>query len=60
MLFRLSIDSMGGVTVSGSLVRRYGGRTVIGTGAALVVAGATGLPLTAGVLCAGRPCSASA
>ncbi|GGT55448.1 hypothetical protein GCM10010207_64280 [Streptomyces atratus] len=57
---------MGGVTVSGSLVRRYGGRTVIGTGAALVVAGllvvagATGLPLTAGVLCAGRPCSASA
>ncbi|WP_239481491.1 MFS transporter [Streptomyces sp. CS014] len=39
VLFGLSIGSMAGVLVSGGLVRRHGGRLVIGVGAVLLVAG---------------------
>ncbi|THA63263.1 MFS transporter [Streptomyces sp. A0642] len=55
VLFGLSTGSMAGVTFSGPLVRRYGGRATIGVGAALVVAGllvvaaGTGLAQAVGV-----------
>ncbi|POG43516.1 hypothetical protein BV881_31525 [Streptomyces sp. ZL-24] len=39
VLFGLSVGSMAGVLVSGGLVRRHGGRTVITFGAGLLVAG---------------------
>ncbi|HBF84236.1 MAG TPA: MFS transporter [Streptomyces sp.] len=39
VLFGLSTGSMAGVTASGPLVRRYGGRVTISAGATLVVAG---------------------
>ncbi|MGV9522349.1 MFS transporter [Streptomyces griseus] len=39
VLFGLSIGSMAGVLVSGGLVRRHGGRSVIALGAGLLVAG---------------------
>ncbi|XXZ49989.1 MFS transporter [Streptomyces cavourensis] len=39
VLFGLSVGSMAGVLVSGGLVRRHGGRTVIVFGAGLLVAG---------------------
>ncbi|MFF1464495.1 MFS transporter [Streptomyces sp. NPDC058330] len=39
VLFGLSTGSMAGVTASGPLVRRYGGRMTISAGATLVVAG---------------------
>ncbi|MEW9513551.1 MFS transporter [Streptomyces bacillaris] len=39
VLFGLSVGSMAGVLVSGGLVRRHGGRTVIAFGAGLLVAG---------------------
>lgn len=57
VLFGLSIGSMTGVLASGGLVRRYGGRTVVRAGAALivsglaVVAGAATASLTGGVFC---------
>ncbi|WP_406092912.1 MFS transporter [Streptomyces sp. NBC_01013] len=57
VLFGLSTGSMAGVTASGPLVRRYGARAAITTGAALVVAGllvvaaGTGLALAGGVFC---------
>ncbi|MFF2850868.1 MFS transporter [Streptomyces sp. NPDC058001] len=55
VLFGLSTGSMVGVTLSGQVVRRHGGRVAISAGAALivagllVVAGATSLSLAAGV-----------
>lgn len=55
VLFGLSTGSMAGVSVSGNLVRRYGGRRTISAGSALIVAGlaviaaATSLSLAAGV-----------
>ncbi|GAA2980740.1 MULTISPECIES: MFS transporter [Streptomyces] len=55
VLFGLSTGSMAGVTASGPLVRRYGGRVTISAGATLVVAGllvvaaGASLPLAAGV-----------
>ncbi|MFF3262833.1 MFS transporter [Streptomyces sp. NPDC002932] len=55
VLFGLSVGSMAGVTSSGPLVRRYGGRAAIGVGASLIVTGllvvaaGTGLSLAAGV-----------
>ncbi|MFI6691175.1 MFS transporter [Streptomyces sp. NPDC050433] len=39
VLFGLSTGSMAGVTASGPLVRRYGGRVAISAGATLIVAG---------------------
>ncbi|KUL64331.1 MFS transporter [Streptomyces sp. NRRL S-1521] len=57
VLFGLSTGSMAGVTASGPLVRRYGGRVTISAGAALVVAGllvvaaGASLSLAAGVFC---------
>ncbi|MEU8509856.1 MFS transporter [Streptomyces brevispora] len=39
VLFGLSTGSMAGVTASGQLVRRYGGRATISVGASLIVAG---------------------
>ncbi|MER5281326.1 MFS transporter [Streptomyces sp. NPDC002809] len=57
VLFGLSTGSMAGVTASGPLVRRYGGRAAITVGAALIVAGllvvaaGTGLALAGGVFC---------
>ncbi|WP_285572282.1 MFS transporter [Streptomyces sp. RTGN2] len=57
VLFGLSTGSMAGVTASGPLVRRYGGRTAITVGAALIVTGllvvaaGTGLALAGGVFC---------
>lgn len=57
VLFGLSTGSMAGVTASGPLVRRYGGRTAITVGAALITAGllvvaaGTGLALAGGVFC---------
>lgn len=57
VLFGLSTGSMAGVTASGPLVRRYGGRVTISAGAALVVAGllvvaaGASLSLAAGVSC---------
>ncbi|MFJ9529739.1 MFS transporter [Streptomyces sp. SID5594] len=55
VLFGLSVGSMGGVLVSGGLVRKYGGRPVIAVGAGLfvagllVIAGGTALELSGGV-----------
>ncbi|MEV0122112.1 MFS transporter [Streptomyces sp. NPDC050703] len=57
VLFGLSTGSMAGVTASGPLVRRYGGRVTISAGAALVVAGllvvaaGASLSLAVGVFC---------
>lgn len=57
VLFGLSTGSMAGVTASGPLVRRYGGRVTISVGASLIVAGllvvaaGTGLSLAGGVFC---------
>ncbi len=57
VLFGLSTGSMAGVTASGPLVRRYGGRMTISAGATLVVAGllvvavGTSLSLASGVFC---------
>lgn len=57
VLFGLSTGSMAGVTASGPLVRRYGGRAAITVGAALIVAGllavaaGTGASLAGGVFC---------
>ncbi|GAA2993646.1 MFS transporter [Streptomyces fulvorobeus] len=57
VLFGLSTGSMAGVTASGPLVRRYGGRVTISAGATLVVAGllvvaaGTSLSLAGGVAC---------
>ncbi|MCX4770032.1 MFS transporter [Streptomyces sp. NBC_01260] len=57
VLFGLSTGSMAGVTASGPLVRRYGGRVTISVGAALIVAGllvvaaGTSLSLAGGVFC---------
>ncbi|MEU1473297.1 MFS transporter [Streptomyces sp. NPDC005761] len=57
VLFGLSTGSMAGVTASGPLVRRCGGRAAITVGAALIVAGllvvaaGTGLVLAGGVFC---------
>ncbi|MFD0025542.1 MFS transporter [Streptomyces sp. NPDC058382] len=57
ILFGLSIGSMAGVTASGPLVRRYGGRATISVGASLIVAGllviaaGTSLSLAGGVFC---------
>ncbi|TXS40000.1 MFS transporter [Streptomyces sp. OR43] len=57
VLFGLSTGSMAGVTSSGPLVRRYGGRAAITVGAALIVAGllvvaaGTSLGLAGGVFC---------
>ncbi|MEU3204027.1 MFS transporter [Streptomyces cyaneofuscatus] len=55
VLFGLSVGSMGGVLISGGLVRKYGGRPVIAVGAGLfvagllVIAGGTALQLSGGV-----------
>ncbi|MFE9010984.1 MFS transporter [Streptomyces cyaneofuscatus] len=55
VLFGLSVGSMGGVLISGGLVRKYGGRPVIAVGAGLfvagllVIAGGTALELSGGV-----------
>ncbi|MFG3135279.1 MFS transporter [Streptomyces sp. NPDC048211] len=57
VLFGLSTGSMAGVTASGPLVRRYGGRAAITVGAGLIVAGllvvaaGTGVSLAGGVFC---------
>ncbi|MFF1925688.1 MFS transporter [Streptomyces sp. NPDC058221] len=57
VLFGLSTGSMAGVTASGPLVRRYGGRATISVGASLIVAGllvvaaGTSLSLAGGVFC---------
>ncbi|WP_327219074.1 MFS transporter [Streptomyces cyaneofuscatus] len=55
VLFGLSVGSMGGVLISGGLVRKYGGRPVIAVGAGLfvagllVIAGGTALEVSGGV-----------
>ncbi|MEW1687683.1 MFS transporter [Streptomyces sp. NPDC091265] len=57
VLFGLSTGSMAGVTASGPLVRRHGGRATISLGASLIVAGllvvaaGTSLSLAGGVFC---------
>ncbi|WP_393060303.1 MFS transporter [Streptomyces sp. LN549] len=57
VLFGLSTGSMAGVSTSGPLVRRYGGRVAISAGASLIVAGmlvvaaGTSLSLAGGVFC---------